>query len=32
MGHWSGTGVVRFHPSELWAATPTPENWTIVTA
>ena len=32
MGHWSGTGVVRFHPSDLWPATQTPENWTVVTA
>ena len=31
-GHWSGTGIVRFHPSELWPATVAPSNWTVVTA
>lgn len=32
VGHWSGTGVVRFAPSQLWPALATPENWTVVTA
>ena len=31
-GHWSGTGIVRFHPSELWTAKVAPSNWTVVTA
>jgi hypothetical protein len=32
MGHWSGTGIVRFTPSELWPETEVPNNWTVVTA
>jgi hypothetical protein len=32
-GHWSGTGIVRFTPSEVWPlAKNTPSNWTVVTA
>ena len=31
-GHWSGTGIVRFHPSTLWPAKSAPTNWTVVTA
>lgn len=31
-GHWSGTGVVRFHPSEQWPTATRPTNWTVVTA
>lgn len=31
-GHWSGTGIVRFHPSDLWPAKDDPSNWTVVTA
>lgn len=31
-GHWSGTGIVRFQPSELWDAKTPPSNWTVVTA
>jgi hypothetical protein len=31
-GHWSGTGIVRFHPSELWPAKIPASNWTVVTA
>jgi hypothetical protein len=31
-GHWSGTGIVRFTPSELWPAKTPPSNWTVVTA
>jgi hypothetical protein len=34
LGHWSGTGIIRFHPSDLWPAAdsePTP-GWTVVTA
>jgi hypothetical protein len=30
-GHFSGTGIVRFHPSELWPARQVPSNWTVVT-
>lgn len=30
-GHWSGTGIVRFHPSERWPANPPISNWTVVT-
>lgn len=29
--HWSGTGIVRFHPSERWPANPDISNWTVVT-
>jgi hypothetical protein len=34
LGHWSGTGIVRFHASEQWpaSASSTPSNWTVVTA
>jgi predicted O-methyltransferase YrrM len=32
VGHWSGTGMVRFEASELWPALPPPTNWTVVTA
>jgi len=32
VGHWSGTGIVRFQPSELWPARSPPDNWTVVTA
>lgn len=32
IGHWSGTGIVRFEPSELWPARTVNTNWTIVTA
>ncbi|NBV77491.1 hypothetical protein EBR66_04985 [bacterium] len=32
MGHWSGTGVLRFTPSDLWPAIHIPDNWTVVTA
>jgi hypothetical protein len=32
VGHWSGTGIVRFQPSELWPSRTVPNNWTVVTA
>jgi len=32
LGHWSGTGILRFTPSELWPAVKVPDNWTVVTA
>lgn len=32
MGHWSGTGVVRFVPSSLFPTQPSVNNWTVVTA
>ena len=34
LGHWSGTGIVRFSANELWpaAASAVPNNWTVVTA
>jgi hypothetical protein len=32
MGHWSGTGIIRFTPSEMWPARTVPTNWTVVTA
>ena len=31
-GHSSGTGIVRFHPSDLWPAKDLSSNWTVVTA
>ena len=30
-GHCSGTGIVRFVPSERWPANPPISNWTVVT-
>lgn len=30
-GHWSGTGIVRFQPSERWPVNPDISNWTVVT-
>ena len=30
-GHWSGTGIIRFTPSEMWPARTVPTNWTVVT-
>lgn len=32
LGHWSGTGIIRFTPSEMWPARTVPTNWTVVTA
>ena len=32
LGHWSGTGIVRFVPTELWPTMPLANNWTVVTA
>ena len=32
VAHWSGTGIVRFQPSELWPLRVVPTNWTVVTA
>jgi hypothetical protein len=32
VGHWSGTGIVRFVPSALWPVETPPSNWTVVTA
>ena len=32
LAHWSGTGIIRFQPSELWPAHSPPTNWTVVTA
>jgi hypothetical protein len=32
VAHWSGTGIIRFQPSELWPAHSLPTNWTVVTA
>jgi hypothetical protein len=34
LGHWSGTGIVRFSPSQLWPEelSEKPNNWTVVTA
>lgn len=30
-GHISGTGIVRFHPSDRWPENPDVSNWTVVT-
>ena len=30
-GHWSGTGIIRFQPSEIWPETTYATNWTVVT-
>lgn len=30
-GHWSGTGIIRFRPSERWSANPDISDWTVVT-
>lgn len=32
LGHWSGTGIVRFIPSDLFPQQTAPSNWTVVTA